>query len=543
MEADGSFQNMLASLRQNLGARIPGGLSQPADQRLQRTLRHYIGQVLQVKGALDEQDILRETFESMVAWYKRNREQLAPTAPPTVASGPAAPSQPGLPPPEIPMDGEEDPLVLFERIKAQRAAAAAAAAPAPQEPAPAPIRHAELMPLPPQLEPTPGPVQQKDIVQKMEDVVKYRETEYNVILNSKDRDWLHSSEENRYNFSVVLNGGTRPQGTGLQATLQNRFRNIVRIEFIKAMLPVEALDVIVPLDCSASPTAVPAVEEAFYSALSLPYVSVVMDEQQGNNYGTNDVIDKSLAIIQYDATWRSDSHTRLTRNVNRGYTLFFPKHMKAQRVYAPTPLANLQKMSFQLLGPENLPLSKLPDAVQIAQIFDGVDASGSCYNVAQSGVGEYIFIRTKEWFPIWSFSMTDRIKLAGLSYKLPTNISATATLQRWLQREEGHAVIGVANTNQTSAPLTIDADGNACGYANLIIIRNRFKAQDASGDCSLDWFTGTSTGDSTFWDDIAAFPAEYQEGGALNLSRQVQLVLRVVTRDMDAATNTRPDNI
>ena len=217
--------------------------------------------------------------------------------------------------------------------------------------------------------------------------------------------------------------------------------------------------------------------------------------------------------------------------------------MKAQRVYAPTPLANLQKMSFQLLGPENLPLSKLPDAVQIAQIFDGADASGSCYNTVQTGVGKYLFLRTKEWFPIWSFSLTDRIKLAGLSYKLPTNLSAASSLQRWLQREEGHAVVGVANTASTSAPFSIDADGNACGYANLIIIRNRFKAQDASGDCSLDPFTGTLTNDATFWNEVAAFPVEYQEGGALNLSRQVQLVLRVVTRDMDAATNTRPDNI
>ena len=118
-----------------------------------------------------------------------------------------------------------------------------------------------------------------------------------------------------------FNTNYKPQGFGLQGNIQSRLRNIIRIEFIKAILPVEGLSVVVPRDCSGGIT---SLQGAFNSVLSLPSVNVLVDEFQGNNYGTNNTIDKSLAILQYDATWRSDlgGHRPTT---NRGYSLFIPK--------------------------------------------------------------------------------------------------------------------------------------------------------------------------------------------------------------------------
>ena len=301
----GTYQSMLASLRLAFMARLPQGLSDSADIRLQRTLHHYIREILRVQGSLNEQEILRESFTSMAHWFRRNTEHLVPEV--------TAPSVSSI----------------------------------------SHVRDSHLQPLQP-----PVTVQQKDFLQKQEDVVKYRETEYNLVINSKDRDWVNSKTQNRYNFSVQL-GGTRPQGVQLQTTLTHQFRNITRIEFIKAVIPVEGLDVI-PLQIyepsgSSAPPLGP--DQAFYSALGMPYVQVMMDEIVGNNYGTNDTIDRSLAICQYDAAWRSEVVSVGTLT-NRGYTLFFPKFMKAQRVYAPTPLASLQQMSFQILAPENQLLSK-----------------------------------------------------------------------------------------------------------------------------------------------------------------------------------------
>jgi hypothetical protein len=260
------------------------------------------------------------------------------------------------------------------------------------------------------------PVLAQDVIKPQEDIVSYRENEYNLYVYSADRDWVNNSTENRYNFSVQLNGGATPQGRGYQATLMNRLKNIVRLEFIKAILPVEGLEVVVPRACDPSGTD-PVPESAFVSVLSNPFIQVLLDEQTGNNVGTNDVVDRSLAICQYDATWKSDQTHDPTHS--RGYTLFFPKFMKAQRIFAPTPLASLQNLHFQMLNPEGQAVSCLPDSLNVSHILysNAIDVSGTCYyDLGSTGAtAQYLFIQTSEYFPIWSFSKYDRITFAGLT--------------------------------------------------------------------------------------------------------------------------------
>ena len=523
-ESTGPFDTMLSSLRKSLGARIPWGLSEPSDIRLKRTLSHYIKEVARVRGTLDEREILRETFESMAGWVRRNREQLGGprrhlvSAPPIIEHAVS---------PEPTMDGsdseDEDPMLLFHRLKAQREGRA-------PPPTASSHRVAEMSSTP--LSALDGTVslQPKDFLQPQENVVKYRETEYNIVLNSKDRDWLHSIDENRYNFTVQLGGDSIEQGSGPRPIIQTRLRNIVRIEFVKVILPVEGLGVVIPRDCS---NAIAVPEDAFYSVLGLPFVQIMMDDVQGNNVGTTPQIDKSLAICQFDSTWRSD-HVTTTVTTSRGYTLFFPKLLKAQRVYAPTPLANLKQLSFQILNPENHALSKLQDASIIKSIcFSNiVPAPKPCY---ADGSGGYIFIETTYWFPLWSYSKLDRALFAGIT----TPVGSTGEIFRnWLERDEGHVIVGTAYGDLSSGII----DGfNDCGYANWIIIRNRHLNPAIGGTCDRDWFAATAAAETTFATTLAAEPV--QCGGVLNLSRQVQIFLRVVTRDMDAATNIRPDNV
>jgi hypothetical protein len=379
-------------------------------------------------------------------------------------------------------------------------------------PKPSPVHEEELAIVEPSMQISRS-IQQMDLLPRQESIVKYREVENNLILNSKDRDWLHSTTENRYNFSVQLDGASRPQGTGLQAVIQNRFRNIVRLEFVKAVLPVEGLDVVITKDCSTS-TPDYLADKSFYSALALPYINLMLEEYQSNNFGTDSTIDKSFAVMQYDATWRSDNYHSRT-NTNRGYTLFFPKFIKAQRTYAPTPLASLQKLTFRLQNPENALVSYGPDAALLDSILFGNSVSGStCY---KDGTSEYIFLKTKEWFPLWSFSQIDRILLAGLA-------TCPEDIKNWLECATGHIVVGTA---YDGGGVT---DGwNDCGYANYIVIRNRF-TDPTTGACGRDDFDSEATVSLT-------------AGGALNLSRQVQLFLRVITRELDSTTNVRPDNV
>ena len=568
------YDRMLDSLRQNFNTRLPSGLTSAADSRLQRTLGHYIREIIRVQGSLNEQDILRETFDSMAGWFRRNTAQLSPvfqdgrspvaaqlaTPPPVIEHAVAPDLMPGGAFNAIGerpwLDTNDDPIAMFERLKASRAPAIP---PAPVgAPMPSPLAIPELQSLEtrrdlaresaiskaqiPKAVDTRAPIQQKDILLKQEDIVKYRDTEYNLVINSKDRDWIHGPlTQNRYNFSVVFDP-TRPQQSGQTPTLMQRFRNIVRVEFVKAILPVEALEMVVPRDCTTEP-----VEDkptnAFYSVLALPSVNVVLDEHVGNNYGTNDGIDRSLAICQYDATWRTDNyHSR--QNTNRGYTLFFPKFMKAQRVYAPTPLSNFQRLTFQILGPENLPLSTCPDTNQIEVVAFGSNIEGiSCYADASS---EYIFLKSRRYFPVWTYSQLDKVALGGLTFTstTPSTQSAGEAAIEWLQRPEGHIVIGTAYGDLSGGVPYVTDGANDCGYANWIIIRNRFTdpANTSAGVCERDYFAPADN-DAQLATELLYYPAQFQGGVVLNLSRQVQLVLRVITRDFDAASNLRPDNV
>jgi len=507
--------DLLSSLKQTFSQKIPGGLTEQATSRLNRTLRHYVREIRATGGS--DIDILRETYSSMAKWLKRNtgfisgsesdpapkerekerereRENNFRMPPLTMASFDNMQDYTtGV---TMPSEDEESPLDKFERIKSRRT----------------------------NIEPVIQPVQSKDFLIKHDNVVKYREVEYNLFLNSKDRDWVNSTKENRYNFAIQLDSVSRPQGTSAQATLTNRFRNITKIEFVKIILPVESLDVVVQRECATAGSD-SAPELSFISAMGMPYITIIMDEMTGNNYGTNEQIDKSLAVCQYDAVWRSESMTT-NKMVNRGHTLFFPKFLKAQRIYAPTPLASLQKMSFSILNPENQLLSSLPDAVAVTDILIGSNSSiVSCYFDTS---GEYLFIKTETWFPMWSFSTMDRLQFAGLECNM-----GNEDLIAWLQQESGHVVVGTAYDDLTQLTSTIIDGSNDCGYANYIIIRNRF-VDPQYGDCKRDKFNA----------EVAPnIPVFITKGAVLNVNRQVQMTLRLTVRELDSTTNLRPDNV
>jgi len=518
MDTNKSFQDMLLDLRSQFNQRIPGGLTTDADERLNKTLTHYVKEVERVNPSGGPQDILRMTYDSMAKWFKRNLTQ------PVENFAPANR-----------YDTEMDPAEVFASIKAARDQ--------PASEAPAPFRMPDLQKVEDKrtLIPVPFGIQQKDVLQPHEDTVKYREVEYNLVMNSKDRDWLNNTTQNRYNFVIQFNTNYKPQGYGLQAHINTRLRNIIRLEFIKAILPVEGLSVVVPKDCSGgdSVTAVAHPQNAFYSVLALPSVNVLVDEFQGNNYGTNNNIDKSLAVCQYDATWRSEAVWNKP-GVNRGYSLFFPKFMKAQRVYSPTPLSNLQTLSFRLQDPEGNLLSKIPDSSVLATMAfsNTLDASSnSCYTDPS---GEYIFLRTQEWFSLWSYSQLDKILLEGLTFISANVPDGSAALNQWLQNPAGQSVVGIAySTDPTN--LAIVSDGpNSVGYANWIIIRNRFKDPAIDGATGLDYFSGSGSDDAQLGADMIGYP---QTGGILNLSRQVQLSIRIITREYDLVSNVRADNV
>ena len=86
---------------------------------------------------------------------------------------------------------------------------------------------------------------QQMIITREPSTMAYKETELNLFVYSGDRNWATNSGETRYNFSVSFDSGNALSGMRLTPTTTVKFRNIVRIELVKAIMPGESLDPIV----------------------------------------------------------------------------------------------------------------------------------------------------------------------------------------------------------------------------------------------------------------------------------------------------------
>ena len=398
--------------------------------------------------------------------------------------------------------------------------------------------------LPMMASPNAGSLQQNVIIRE-ESVISYREIENNLFLYSADRDWLHNSKENRYHFSVTFDPAANGQGFGPTLAAQQKFKNIVRIEMVKAIMPGEGLSVTVNHGNTVDTSYLDNV-------LNLPYIMVRVAELENNNYGTDNFLDRSFGVLQYDAQWVSD-HT-VQQRCNRGFLAMIPKFMKCQKEYYPTPLSTLQKLSIEILRPSGEILSPLPDTFDIAGIIASQAApvtmgTTSPFNVALTGLAYDVlvpavtgdpanfFINTGTFFSRFQMCVGDRIQIRGYTYADATLNDATygSSLRafcNWINQAEGHVVLGSAYWNGSAM-----VDGfNSVGYANYIIIQARYQ-DPSTGSTSLLPF-GT-----TFGATLNAFGVSLQSPVRLiNLNKQLSVVFRIITREMDSLPQLRPDN-
>ena len=370
----------------------------------------------------------------------------------------------------------------------------------------------------------------QDIVIREERVVSYKEIENNLFMYSADRNWLFNTRENRYNFTVVFDPANNGNIQGPVQQVNKKFKNIVRIELVKAIFPVEGLYTF------SRPTFRGADDSSYqYNVLSLPYVSVVIDELDNNNYGTDNMIDKAFGVIQYDANWFSDI---TTDKDSRGFTAFIPKFLKCQKVYEPTPLSSLQKMSISFVQPNGELISPTHDALDVSDVWGAgyTKCNGSAFNLLEGADPKYFFLYTKEFFSRFQFSVGDVLRVGNYNYE-PGVMQTSERLRyfcNWLNTFTGHMIVGIGY-NKTPTQFV---DGpNTAGYANCIIIGARYK-NPSTGSTDLDPFEPNINNGF-----IANYGRVENPRRCINLSRQVQLVLRVITRELDPAGQLRPDDV
>ena len=609
-----NYQKIVGFLRQHYTAKIGTSIPERMDTRLQRTVKHYMEEIQRVQGASKpvnslSQEVIRTTTESMDTWLKKEISDTPSAitsvgAPPKyTASAPAssassassdsysrmfvdsttsyerlmaerAPLNSGVPPhvPDFHSDdmseSQEDPVILMQRIQKQRdEQARVLGLPTSSVPANSVSGGPKLFirekaddsppsanaPVPPQAELPPSQLapRPQEYIIPQQDVVKYVETEYNIFITSSDRDWLRNTAENRYNFTVNFNTGTKRTGFSYSPAIQQRFRNIQRMEFVKVIVPIESLTTLVKVT-SESPSVVYDTSRVL-NVFSLPFASVRIAELNGmNGFSTKPEEDNTNAIIQYDTTWSSDLTAQAVQGTapaavltKSGYAGLIPKFLKAQRIYAPTPLGTLNRLSIRLERHTGDLFSDESDVLTVNRIcmsgnYTSIGTDSTMYSINTAGVeNSYIFLQTNKYFPFSSIGEGDTLQIQG--FKISAVSLGAQDFTAFMNRPNGHIVVATAFVSSTGE-LT---DGrNSAGYCNVVILRSRFNdPTTGSVDRTNSYFGGSLVSENEL--SLALDVTENAQTGCalINFSRQTHFVLRIITREMDSGSNIRPDNV
>lgn len=400
--------------------------------------------------------------------------------------------------------------------------------------------------------------QQMMIVREPE-TIAYKETELNLFIYSGDRDWIYNSTETRYNFSVNFDPSNMPNGLRLSPSSTAKFRNIVRVEFVKAIMPGEGLDLIVS---KTSDTAYDSTVNV--NILSFPYIQVRIPELDTNNYGTNQGLNSAFGILQYDGNWISDTSI----STQRGYLAMIPKFMKCQKTYTPTPLATIQKLSFQFQRPDGTVLSPVADTLDIGQIFPSLavttgnfTATGPPaaltntfyqYDTAVDVSGSaYYWLKTTKFFNHWTVSKGDKIVIKNMAWTQDPTGNAVAQLAdfiNYIQKDAGLLVVDTGYiTGNSFSTYVLNSGGtdsyNSQGYANAILVRGKFVDPTIAGGLLPATLGGIV--DSYTSGNLSYFLTNtpLKSGRLLNQSHQVQVAMRIITRELDSTGILRPDNL
>ncbi len=401
---------------------------------------------------------------------------------------------------------------------------------------------------------TTRPPRPQDIIIPQDDVLTYKENEYNLFMYSADRDWLSGNPtlQNRYNFTVNFDPANNRAGQlfGVNAAASIKFKNITRIEFVKAILPVEGLDYLLRKN-AASTAAVNYDVSLNVNILSFPYLNLYVKELDTNSYGTDYNFERAFGVLQYDANWISDN-TVVTKG---GYLAMIPKFLKCQKVYTPTPLSTLQKLTLRLERPDGNLVSDVQDTLDISGVFSSSGSSGAfmgplggAYTANISGTkyadasANYIWLETSSYFSRFSVAQGDRIRLRGLTF--PSTYSgdagALADLLNWLNTTD-HLVIGTAWSNRTINTVHYKDGWNQVGYSKYIIIQTRMNDPTTGSVTPVNFGSLTLSTNITFLSKLCG--NTLTAGRLLNLSHQTHFVFRIITRDMDSTSRLRPDNL
>lgn len=383
--------------------------------------------------------------------------------------------------------------------------------------------------------------QDKLVKMQRETQPKYIEKVHYININSVDRNWADGTIENRYEFQVKFNQNQDYDGS---ATISNMYRNIISVELVSAVMPMDAY--IEPFDTR------------IYMGLSrYPYLLLRIEELDNVFKGTNNWVDKAFSTMIFDKVFYtntlstdyiSGTGTSIVQSTPkqgfageylRGFMKYNPAYFEKKKYYN-NPLANLSRMTIDITDPRGNSVNTQKDVLDISIIaYTGNVAAVSgtelvpTYAFPWSTQGSYSMLKitTSTYFSNRLFRIGDRIIINNFAFSAGHTGSNDGRFLSFINRPEGHIIInldvetnGAANTNNR-------------GFINSFYIA-------PPGTMNA---TNQTVDPTTYYDNTGTTTVDFSNvsnwGRLIDVDLQTQLLFRIVTRDPDTSNTLTPINV
>lgn len=363
---------------------------------------------------------------------------------------------------------------------------------------------------------------------------EYQDKIHYISVNSIDRKWeSDTNDDSRYNFQVKF----KPSDDFIGAGINSSFKNVVSVELVSAILPVDA-------HIEAFDTRI------YLNIMKYPYLLLSINELTGVFNGTNINNDRAFTTLVFDKFHNSEilSSDMITGNVSvsagktsfvnefkRGYIRYNPAYFEKKRYYN-APLASLNKLSINLTDPRGNRFNTLSDTDTIASIeYTGaLSTIGSTLELTatngfpntDSSAHKMIKITASKHFSNRMFRIGDRVLIKNYT----TNGVGTDNNDfiAFINRPEGHIII---NLEQERFNITANNKGQ---ISELYIAPPGVLDSDKEKLDAATYFDETNVNTGNYVADSASF---------INMDLQTHFLFRIVTRDVNVSNITKPINV
>ena len=361
---------------------------------------------------------------------------------------------------------------------------------------------------------------------QIENEPTYIDKVHYININSIDRNWK-SQQESRYQFKINFNPSNTQENAGVSAI----FKNIVSVELINAMMPIDSSPLLFD-------------NRIYLSTHRHPYLLLHIDELDGVFRSTNSASDKVFSQMIFDKEYNTDvlssdyigSHvapdpdTRFSKQFKSGYLRYIPAFFEKKN-YGSNPLASLNRMTIKITDLYGNLINEENDTLELSAITGVTVAAFELtatlgFPASNVSAHKYIRLTTDKYFNNRLFRIGDTIRFSSVS-------SDNTTMDDFLNRESGHVIINLTAETNT-------ATGNK-SYINEIYISPPGNLDSANQ--TIDASTYIDAFGVTFNTFTSIATSSTIVGYIVNQSLQTNLMMKIVTRDVDTSNIIKSLNV